>query len=153
LRRFVTWKYPCFVFFFLAGCGGAVSSPDQPHLDAVLPFHPTYKLDNQGRVIQLELGGKNVTDKELDHVMHFSEIRHAGFWGASITDAGLEKLKDLKKIEALGLGNTLVTDKGLAIVAKMSSLSWVWYTESDKITPRGIAKLQKARPGLTLNKQ
>ncbi len=128
--------------------------PELAHLEAIKELGPSLvKLNEDGRLIELSLEGGDVADEHLEHVAHMPELRRLSLFAASVTDEGLQKLSKLKKLEALGLTKTLVTDEGMKVLDKWYSVRWVWYSESTKITPRGIARLQKVRPGLKLFKQ
>ena len=155
--RVKAWHiYAAVAFFLLAGAivflVANSEDPEKVHREAVMEFNPDIKLDESGRVVELRLEGRDVTDEQLDHVKHFPELRQLSFYGSLITDAGLEKIRGLKKVEALNLGKTQVTDRGLKLLENWYSVKWLWYSESDKITPGGIAALEKARPGLTMEK-
>ncbi|HBI42108.1 MAG TPA: hypothetical protein DDY78_04510 [Planctomycetales bacterium] len=137
-----------------SGCGKptkAVNSGDAICLAGLAPYHDTHKIDENGRVIEVTLEGRQVDDAALIHLQNLSELRRLSLYGSSITDEGLTKLSGLKYLEGLGLGKTQITDHGLIHLEKMPSLHWVWLTEDPQITDQAVENLKKkALPGLTV---
>jgi hypothetical protein len=118
------------------------------------PFNPESKSGGDGRVVELKLEGKQVTDAALDEVRKLPELRSLSLYGSSVTDAGLARLAEATKLEALGLGQTKVTRQGLAHQERLPSLRRVWVTEGPKLTAKDIDDFKaKAVPGVTVNKQ
>jgi hypothetical protein len=68
-----------------------------------------------------------ITDAEMEYVGRFSELTRIDLEGCAITDAGLQPLKELTKLELVRLKNT-------------------------KVTPEGIAELQRALPRCQITK-
>ena len=139
----------------LWGCGGKqpanVAVPaDAAVLEALAPCAPTHKLDDQGRVVELHLENKAVTDEALDQVRALSELRTLSLYGSAVTDAGLAKLAEMHRLESLGLGKTCITQKGLKYVEKIRGLRWLWLTSSNALPASAVDKLKQARPGLTV---
>jgi hypothetical protein len=139
----------------LCGCGREpeLSSLDRPAIDSLKPYSPVYQLDNNGRVIDLALEGKQVGAAALEQVRHLTELRRLSLYGASVSDESLAHLKGLKRLEQLGLGATPITDKALGHLDKMACLCELWLPRQGKLTPQRIAQLRKALPGLIVHQQ
>ena len=88
-------------------------------------YHETHKADENGRVIDVKLEGRQVDDLALDQVKNLSELRVLSLFGSSVTDAGVAKLSGLKYLDSLGLGKTPVTDHGLVYLEKMPCLHYL----------------------------
>ena len=136
----------------LTGCGKGpqLSADDQAAIEALKPFNAVYKLDNNGRVIDLKLEGKRVRGDNLDDVRQLTELRKLSLFGASLTDDSLAKIKGLPRLQGLGLGGTPITDEAIAHVEKMPSLRWLWLSKKGKVTAERVEQLKKAVPGLTV---
>jgi hypothetical protein len=139
----------------LCGCGREpeLSSLDRPAIDSLKSYHPVYQLNNNGRVVDLALEGEQVGAAALEEVRHLTELRRLSLYGASVTDESLANLKGLRRLEQLGLGATSITDKALGHLEKMACLSELWLPRQGKLTPKRIAQLRKALPGLTVYRQ
>ena len=137
-----------------SGCGKPVkpiNSTDAICLAALAPYHETHKADENGRVIDVKLEGRQVDDLALDQVKNLSELRVLSLFGSSVTDAGVAKLSGLKYLDSLGLGKTPVTDHGLVYLEKMPCLHYLWLNENPQITDQAVENLKKkALPGLTV---
>ncbi len=121
-------------------------------------------------------GGAQVTPAGMRHLAGLKELTFLGMAGNARRikvgiDAGLPAVAALPKLEVLVLGNTLVTDAGLAALAKcpalkelhlpmtdvtdaglaslasIRTLAKVAFDKQTKVTPQGIARLEKALPG------
>jgi len=108
-----------FCMICLAGCKGEVKIHiyDQAGLAALEAFEPTYKLSDDGRIIDLKLEGEKVTDEAVGHLAQLTELKGLSLYGSSITDNGLLPLRELGRLEALGVGKTKITDQGLAHIS------------------------------------
>jgi hypothetical protein len=146
----------------ISGCGDnslpvlSSSSPEERVLEALEPYDPAYKIDHEGRVVELKLEGKHVTAAALDELSKFKELRSLSLYAASVQDDDLAKLQNIKTLESLGLGFTAITDDGLVHLEKLNRLRWVWLQMSGRqplITRAGAEKLKEAIPGLTIYPQ
>jgi hypothetical protein len=79
-----------------------------------------------------------------------AQVRALNLNGAGITDGGLAHLKALPRLEKLDLGNTAITDTGLEQLKGLRSLRTLFLGRGMKVTNQGVAKLQKARPDLSI---
>jgi len=86
--------------------------------------------DGHDRVISVELPGRAIDDAKLAEL--------------------LPLLKSLPKLNSLVLVSNQVGDGGVQLLAELPNLTIV-YLAGTKVTPAGIAKLQAARPQLTID--
>ncbi len=134
------------------GCGRGpqLSTEDQAAIEALKPYSAVYKLDSNGRVIDLKLEGKRVPLQTLDDVRQLTELRQLSLYGAPLTDDCLAKIKGLPRLQGLGLGDTPITDQALTHLERMPSLRWLWLSKKGKVTAERVEQLKKAVPGLTV---
>ena len=105
--------FSCRVILMTAGCKKTpVVSADQKVLDALAPLGAVGKMGPDGRVLDLALNGRQVTDEALQQVCTLSELKTLSLYQTSVTDGGLAQLK---KLEELGLGNNKLTRRGLVL--------------------------------------
>jgi YHS domain-containing protein len=131
--------------------------------------------DTDALVINLSLGGKQITDAEVAEVKNFPKVAQLNLANTAVTDAGvanvaglaeltnlhLEKtgvtdaalshLKGLAKLEYLNLYSTGVTDAGLAQLHGLKNLKRVYLWQS-KVSDAGADALKKAVPGVVINR-
>jgi hypothetical protein len=136
----------------VAGCGQppTLHPYDKHALEMLQSLQPNYQLDYDGRVVELRLDGKHVTDEALELIKELTALRTLSLYGSSISDAGLENLKELGYLQALGLGATKITDKGIAHLEQVPALRWLWVTEDPQISEAALEKLRQAHPDLTI---
>jgi hypothetical protein len=108
-------------------------------------------LEQLKSVVSLNLRGKEVTNAQLAHLEKLKSLKKLHLEKTKITDAGLAHLKGLTELEYLNLYGTPVTDKGLEQLTGLKKLKklYLWQT---KVTDAGAAKLQKALPGVQINR-
>jgi hypothetical protein len=127
------------------------------------------QLDDQNRVIAVNLGERKVTDADLVHVQGLEHLQELDLTKTRITSAGLSNLKDLKTLKKLYLTDTRVDDAGIAQLKGMKSLETLGLSGTKisdaalehlrdltglkalfcigtAVTDAGVAKLQKAVP-------
>lgn len=135
----------------LSGCSDKeieIHIYDQEALVALEAFEPTYKLSDDGRVIELKLQSEKVTDETVGLCGQLTELKSLSLYGSSITDKGLLPLQQMGQLESLGVGKTQITDSGLTFISEIPNLRWVWISGCPKITQTGVAKLKKDVPDL-----
>jgi len=80
------------------------------------------RLDDENRVIAVNLGEKKVTDADLVHLQGLEHLQELDLTRTRITAAGLSNLKDLKALKKLFLTDTRVEDVGIAQLKGLKSL-------------------------------
>ena len=97
-------------------------------------------------VRRVSLSNTGVTDGELRHLEGLVHLRQLYLCNLTVTDAGLTHLKGLARLETLYLVRTAVTDEGLQYLSGLRQLKLLHLEGSNKVTPDGAEKLQKALP-------
>jgi hypothetical protein len=116
----------------------------------VLDFlEPMFKVNTDGRVTHLRLGGRHVPTAILTEVGKLTELQGLDLYGTTVSDEGLAQLKDLQKLRSIGLGATPITDRGLDHLEKLQSLQYVWVPKAT-VTKSAIEKLKSERPDLNV---
>ncbi len=122
---------------------------------------------------RLEMGDAQITAAGLKPLVQLKELTSLGLgWATTLDDGCVAHLVRMPKLEFLNLSGTKVTDaaipylaklplkelrlnatgvgdKGLAALAGLASLEKLEVKKS-KVTARGVAALQKARPNLAI---
>jgi YHS domain-containing protein len=103
------------------------------------------------KVAQLNLANTAITDAGLANVAGLAELTHLHLEKTGATDAGLAHLKNLAKLQYLNLYGTAVTDAGLANLSGLKELKRVYLWQT-KVTDGGVANLKKGTPNLYVNR-
>lgn len=127
------------------------------------------KRDDAGRIVEVDLGERPVTDADLVHLVGLRAVRELSLHQTRITGAGLvhlanlttlnrvflsdtavddkgvSQLVKLKSLKTLGLSGTRITDRGLEHLARLKALTSL-FALGTKVTDAGVAKLGKALP-------
>jgi hypothetical protein len=91
-----------------------------------------------------------LTDACLVHLLSLPRLKKLSLSGNRITDCGLAQIAQLRHLTELDLVATGVGDAGLIHLRGMKSLQVV-NLAATRVTDEGVAKLQKARPDLTIS--
>jgi serine/threonine protein kinase len=99
----------------------------------------------------LRLDQLPITDAGLAHLTAFPRLRKLSLYKTAVTDNGVAYLKQLPSLERLSLDETQTGDEALRHVSQLPNLNYlsVWRTQ---VTDPGVEELQKARPGLKVNR-
>jgi WD40 repeat protein len=99
----------------------------------------------------LRLDQLPITDAGLAHLTAFPRLRRLSLYKTAVTDDGVAYLKQLPSLERLSLDETSTGDEALRHVSQLPNLNYlsVWHTQ---VTDAGVQELQKARPGLKVNR-
>jgi len=94
--------------------------------------------------------GSGIPEETLKALQELKDLRVLYLGFSDITPGGLQTLSSLDKVEKLGLqGCSKVDDSALAELAKWKSLKYLDVQET-KATPKGVADLQSAKPGIKI---
>src|SRR5687768_6340316 len=109
------------------------------------------QLKSLPKIAQLNLANTAVTDAGLPHIAGLAELTHLHLEKTAVTDAGLAHLENLAKLQYLNLYNTPVTDAGLSNLSGLKNLKrlYLWQT---KATDKGVADLKKSIANLYVNR-
>jgi YHS domain-containing protein len=109
------------------------------------------EVKNLPKIAQLNLANTAVTDAGLANLAGLTDLTSLHLERTGVTDAGLANLKGLSKLEYLNLYGTAVTDKGLTNLQGIKGLKrlYLWQT---KVTDAGVNDLKKAVAGVVVNR-
>ncbi|MBT5690441.1 MAG: hypothetical protein HOI65_04915 [Opitutae bacterium] len=102
------------------------------------------------QVLWLNLAKTKVTNKGLDILTKFPELRRLHLDRTQITDVGLSQVAKLGKLEYLNLYNTNITDAGLQKLVAIPTIQKI-FAGKTQITQGGVTQAMAARPGLEIN--
>jgi arylformamidase len=126
-------------------------------------------LDDQKRVIGVNLGERGVTDADLVHLRGLQHLQELDLTRTKITGAGLVNVKDLttlrklfvtetkvddsgiahlkglKNLELVGLSGTKISDSALDHLRELTQLKRIFCLGTG-VTDAGVEKLQRALP-------
>jgi hypothetical protein len=100
------------------------------------------KLDDQDRVVEVNLGERKVTDADLVLLRGFHHLRELDLTRTKVTGAGLKHLRDLTSLQTLYLTETKVDDAGIGHLKKMKTLSLIGLSGT-KITDAAVDHLKE----------
>jgi hypothetical protein len=124
-------------------------TPDEQVLLALDCYEPMYQVDEDGRVIRLNLVWRHLPGPALAEIGKLTELQAIDLAYSTVTDEGLGQLKDLQKLRNIGLAGTPVTDQGLVHLEKLPSLQWVWLPKNT-VTEAAVERLKEARPDMNV---
>ncbi len=104
------------------------------------------RVDERGRVIEVNWAGVGVGDADLILLKGQYEIVSLFLSNTRVTDAGLDHLRGLPNLRTLGLAQTQVSDAGLVVLREVKSLRKVYLFRA-RVTEAGVKDFQKAVPG------
>jgi uncharacterized membrane protein len=81
-------------------------------------------------ILWLNLAGTKITDKEMETVSQFKNLRRLRLDNNPVSDAGVAKLKGLENLQSINLHNTGITKNCINDLSNMKSLKrvYVWGT-------------------------
>ena len=109
------------------------------------------QLKSLPKIAQLNLANTAVTDAGLANVAGLADLTHLHLEKTAVTDAGLVHLKNLSKLEYLNLYNTAVTDAGVAQLTGLKNLKRVYLWQT-KATDKGVGELKKSIANVYVNR-
>lgn len=101
-----------------------------------------------GALEKLQLVKTHVGDAGLAHLAGLKKLRMLELGGTRVTDAGMKEVSEMKFLFQIDLRKTAVTDAGLQLLEALP-LEIVLYG-GPNITPAGVARMQRARPGILI---
>jgi hypothetical protein len=100
---------------------------------------------------ELILGHTRITDVDLEQIGRLHRLRKLMLHETPITSAGLAHLRNLGELRNLDLSFTAISDEGLRHLAALKKLERLGLAETS-VTDAGIADLQRALPGLKIER-
>ncbi|MBC6997053.1 c-type cytochrome domain-containing protein [Cytophaga sp. FL35] len=94
----------------------------------------------QKQILWLDLGGNTLSEKMVQQIAQFENLRKLVLDNTTITDAQVQQLSALQQLESLNIYNTGVGDDVISSLTQMPNLQkvYMWRT---KITPEAISSL------------
>ena len=108
------------IFLHGSSSNAQPSTPDQ--IDKLKKLGARIKLDDQNRVISVNLGERRVADADLVHLKGLDHLQELDLTRTSVTSAGLANIKDLKTLRRLFLTETKVDESGIKDLKEMKTL-------------------------------
>ena len=140
----------------------AGATPEQ--IDQLKKLGARIQLDDQKRVIGVNLGERKVTDadlvllhgldhlQELDltrtriiHLKDLTTLKRLFLTETKVDDPGIGNLKDMLSLETLGLSGTKIGDQALPHLQGLTGLKSLFCIGTG-VSDSGVEKLQKALP-------
>jgi hypothetical protein len=102
-------------------------------------------------IVSLNLKDTKITSAGLVHLKGLTKLRQLHLEKTAVGDVGMVHLKGLANLEYLNLYATKVTDKSLDQLTGLTKLKriYLWQTA---VTDEGVARLEKALPGLKVER-
>ena len=139
------------VIVAVTGCGflGNGGSPGPENTEPIeslgAKIGEGIKLDQKGRVVEIDLSDKLVDDEDLKVIARYQHLQKLKLAKTGVTDAGLADLLPLKNLRVIMLSNTAVTSQGLQQLAVLPSLREVFVWPM-KITKKEYEDLKAKLP-------
>lgn len=102
-----------------------VSPAPSEQMDQLKKLGARITLDEQNRVIGVNLGERRVTDADLIHLKGLQHLQELDLTRTRITSAGLVNIKGLSTLRRLFLTDTKVDDSGIVHLKGMTALTLV----------------------------
>ena len=88
-----------------------------------------------------------VSDSDLDSIVHLTGLEELYLSGPRLTDAALSGISSLTNLKRIYLYQTVITDLGLVHLSRLPALKGLT-SSGNSITDEGLAVFQKAIPGV-----
>lgn len=129
----------CVAIGLCLGCSNR--SPEQAEaIAAIQRLGGQVKYDKGQAVVEVALGGTQVSGAELARISVFPELKTLSLFDSPVGDDDLAALPDLKYLETLYLGRTRVTDAGLKHLARLAKLKNLGLSDT-RVSDQGLKLL------------
>lgn len=96
--------------------------PDLTAKETLKTMNAKFDLDAEGYVVQVDLAGAPIVDKDLDALAELPRLTRLDVSHSKITDYGIEKLGRIKQLTALNVSGTGITNTGMVQLENLSEL-------------------------------
>ena len=127
--------------FLNASVSKADATPTE-QIDILKKLGARITLDEQKRVIEVNLRERNVTDADLAHLKGLHHLQELDLTRTRITGAGLVHIKDLPALRKLFLTQTKVDDAGIENLRGMKTLGFIGLSGT-KITDAALTHFRE----------
>lgn len=103
------------------------------------------------RVLRLIEPGPRVTPRGYDFLPECKNLTYLFLTGKSIDNTVLETISRCPRVDQVYIEHAVyITDEGLQVLKNLKSLKYLRLFDCGRISARGLARLRKARPDLTV---
>ncbi len=127
---------------FMSASVSKVDAALTEQIDNLKKLGARITLDEQSRVISVNLGERRVTDADLVHLKGLHHLQELDLTRTRITGAGLLNIKDLPALRKLFLTDTKVDDAGIGHLKEMKTLGLIGLSGT-KITDAALDHLRE----------
>lgn len=96
--------------------------PDIVAKETLKTMNAKVELDAEGYVVQVDLAGTPIVDKDLDALAELTRLTRLDVSHSRISDYGIEKLGRIKRLTALNVSGTGITNTGMVQLENLSEL-------------------------------
>jgi len=114
-------------------------------------YNTDVELDENERIISINLSGTKFSDSDLRHVQGISSLKHLDLCNTNIGDAGFMHLMEIANLESLDLANTATTDAGLKQIRSLDNLKSLNLFMCRNVTDGGLEHLTCLQNIVNLN--
>lgn len=130
----------CAALAIFSGCTHGPSAEQRELIGRIESLGGHVKYGPKTAVIEVALGGTNVSGAVLAGLPAFAELRTLSLFDSAVGDDDLGQLSGLTSIETLYLGRTRVTDAGLVHLAQIKSLKSLGLSDT-RVSDQGLQLL------------
>ena len=124
----------------LSGCSPQANPEQAETIAAIERLGGHVKYGDRQTVVEVALGGTQVSDAQLEKLSVFPELKTLSLFDSAIGDDGLAKLAPCRALETLYLGRTRVTDEGIKHLTQFQALKNVGLSDT-RVSDQGIRQL------------
>ncbi len=125
---------------FLDAQTGRIEASPSEQIDNLKKLGARITLDDQGRVIGVNLSERRVVDADLLHVKGLQQLQELDLTRTRIEGPGLVNLKELTSLRTLFLTETKIDDSGVAHLKSLEMLEFLGLSGT-KITDTSLGQL------------
>ena len=133
-----------------SGCGKHPTPEQAETIAAIERLGGSVKYDDRRTVIEVALGGTQVSDAQLERLSVFPELKTVSLFDSAIGDDGLAKLGPCPALEILYLGRTHITDAGMKQLTRFPTLKNLGLSDT-QVSDQGIRQLASLANLRTIN--
>ncbi|HWB09144.1 MAG TPA: hypothetical protein VG826_07970 [Pirellulales bacterium] len=146
----LVWAHLCVGVVLLSGCGKHPTPEQADVIAAIERLGGRVKCDDRQTVVEVALGGTQVSDAQLEKLGVFPELKTLSLFDSAVGDDGLAKLGPCPVLETLYLGRTRVTDAGVKQFVRFPTLKNLGLSDT-RVSDAGIRQLASLANLRTIN--
>jgi hypothetical protein len=149
-RHRLVCAHLCAGIALLSGCGKQPSPEQSETIAAIERLGGRVKYADDRTVVEVALGGTQVSDAQLEKLSVFPELKTLSLFDSAIGDEGLAKLGPCPALEILYVGRTRVTDAGLKQLTRFPTIKNIGLSDT-RVSDAGIRQLASLANLRTIN--